>query len=142
MVYGTNYVDKLLVPVMVLFYRAEMALFRFVMACNMVYYRSSKFSMYFAFNLVRLLNLRIQLPILCMLMLRYFRLSVEPFYNKGAFMDSTGIVRAWVAGSGDASTSSTLKPIKRQTTKQLRFRSLITCERAPLLHRPCAGCRG
>ena len=56
-------------------------------------------------------------------------------------MDSTGIVRAWVAGSGDASASSTLKPIKRQTTKQLRFRSLITCERALALYRPCTGMR-
>ena len=57
----------------------------------------------------------------------------------GAFLDSTGIVRARVAGSGDASTSSTLKPFKRQTTNKLRFRSLITCERASTLHRPCAG---
>ena len=69
-------------------------------------------------------------------------LSVEPFYNKGAFMDSTGIVRAWVAGSGDASASSTLKPIKRQTTKQLRFRSLRNCVRASTQHRPCDWDRG
>jgi len=32
-----------------------------------------------------------------------------PFYT-GAFLDSTGIVRAWVAGSGDASALSTLTP--------------------------------
>lgn len=68
-------------------------------------------------------------------------LSKEALFIKGAFMDSTGIVRAWVAGSGDASASSTLKPIKWQTTKQLRFRSLITCERALTLYRPCTGIR-
>jgi len=44
--------------------------------------------------------------------------------DMGAFMDSTGVGRAWVAGSGDASALSTLKPIKRQTTKQLRISSL------------------
>jgi hypothetical protein len=36
-----------------------------------------------------------------------------------------------------SSALSTLKPIKRQNTKQLRFRSLITCVRALPLHRPC-----
>lgn len=57
-------------------------------------------------------------------------------------MDSTGVVRAWVAGSGDASALSTLKPIKRQNSKQLRFRSLITCVRASTQHRPCDWIRG
>lgn len=50
------------------------------------------------------------------------------FSHQGAFMDSTGVVRAWVAGSGDASALLTLKPIKWQTTKQLRFRSLRNCD--------------
>lgn len=45
-------------------------------------------------------------------------------------MDSTGVVRAGVAGSGDASTLSTLKPIKWQTTNKLRFSSLRNCWRA------------
>lgn len=53
------------------------------------------------------------------------------YARMGAFMDSTGIGRARVAGSRESSASSTLKPIKWQTTTNLRFRSLITCERAP-----------
>jgi len=49
------------------------------------------------------------------------------YANLGAFMDSTGIERARVAGSGESSTLSTLKPIKRQTTNKLRFSSLRNC---------------
>lgn len=75
-------------------------------------------------------------------LLRIHGLILEPFFIEGAFMDSTGIVRAWVAGSGDASALSTLKPIKRQTTNKLRFRSLRNCVRASTLHRPCDRDRG
>jgi hypothetical protein len=69
-------------------------------------------------------------------------LQLMVYAKLGAFMDSTGIGRARVAGSRESSASSTLKPIKRQTTNKLRFRSLRNCVRASTQHRPCDWIRG
>lgn len=59
-------------------------------------------------------------------------------FERGGVLDSTGIVRAQAAGSGDASASTTLSHNNWQQTNLLRSGSLITCRRAPFRHRPCA----